>query len=412
MLPPSTAVYETAEFQQFYTDTEEIKSLMQNLLGSVAGLKVLEPSAGRGAFLFGLVGKPSIVDAVEIDERQIDYLKACGLSRLNPIHADFIDMFVLGGLVSANPLRTDYDALISNPPYGLHFSIPYRKQIKRLYPHLYARESYGLFMYFGIQALRKHGRYVFIVPDTFLTSKNHTPLREFIISQGRPTHIIRFPSKRFETVNFGYGHLCVIAGYREHLDEHHKVLWVDTVAPEIPISTELFLDSEHVPAGFFTQHLSEGWVHPAKRAAIAMKVPSTQLGQVADCKTGIYTGDNLRFCGFDKNNPPGRASNGHEIDWQRQFNKEELSEGERKEGISGSRCYVPFIRGGHRSHSRIASSTFAKVWPFRWSRLEGFQHHSWNRLFSIRASSAFFLAIRIGLNFCLSISIVNSSLAP
>lgn len=361
MLPASTATYATPQFQQFYTDAEGINSLMQFLLGSVKGLKILEPCAGRGAFIFGFTDKPFLVDAIDIDHRHIDYLQTQRLSWLNPIHADFIDKFVLGGLLSNDQLRTDYDALICNPPYGLRFSIPYRREIKRRFPHLYVRESYGLFMYFAIQSLRKNGRYVFLVPDTFLTSRNHTPLREFLLKEARPTHIVRFPSKQFETVSFGYGHLCIIAGYRESLDENHTVVWVDAVEPETSISSKLFLGSDQIQGAFFRKHLSDGWVHPSKRAAITLEVPSTYLGNIADCKTGIYTGDNQRFCGFDRNNPPSRATNGHHIDWQNQVNQNTLSESERKNGISGAHCYVPLIRGGHRD-------PFAKTcWAINWS---------------------------------------------
>jgi len=361
MLPSSTATYETKDFQTFYTDAEEINSLMQFLLGSVDGLKVLEPCAGLGAFVFGLHGKPSLVDAIDIDQRHIDHLQKGCPSWLNPIHADFIDSFVLGGLLGDCQPRTDYDALICNPPYGLHFSIAYRQQIKKRFPNLYARESYGLFMYFAIRALRKHGRYVFIVPDTFLTSRNHKPLREFIVREARPTHIIRFPSKRFETVNFGYGHLCIIAGHREPLSEEDKVLWVDNVSDGSPILPDVFSGIGRTDGAFFQQHLADGWVHPTKRAAIALDVASVPLGSIAECRTGIYTGDNVRFCGFDTRYPPSRASNGHPVDWLERVALAPLTESQKGVGISGQRCYVPFIRGGHR---KVFEET---QWALDWS---------------------------------------------
>jgi adenine-specific DNA-methyltransferase len=405
MLPSLTAVYDTSQFQQFYTDAEEINSLMLNLLGSVQSLRVLEPCAGRGAFISGLTGEPSLVDAIDIDKQHIDYLNALGFSWLNTTHADFIDIFMLEGLIKNKGIRTDYDALICNPPYGLRFSIPYRQKIKRLYPHLYARESYGLFMYFGINALRKLGRYVFIIPDTFLTSRNHTPLRQFIINEARPTHIVRFPSKRFETVNFGYGNLCVIAGYREPLNENHKVFWIDGVAPETRISTELFLDNEQICGSFFKEHVSDGWVHPKKRAAITLDVPTTKLGDIADCKTGIYTGDNLRFCGFNKDNPPARATNGHAIDWQNKLNQEELSDIEKKEGICAPPYYVPFIRGGHRSPFATTS------WALNWSK-EAVQYYANDKKARLQNSQFYFrrgLAIPMVTSGKLSASVIEDA---
>src|SRR5690606_3563225 len=153
------------------------------------------------------------LDAIDIDERHIRFLRSFP-TFVRPIHADFIDHFVSGGLLADTLIEHTYDAVICNPPYGLRFSVEYRKKIKKRFPQAYVRESYGLFMYFAISALRSNGRYVFIVPDTFLTSRNHLPLRKFILDQGCPSHVIRFPSRVFGTVNFGYGNLCIIAGNR------------------------------------------------------------------------------------------------------------------------------------------------------------------------------------------------------
>ena len=63
--------YGHKNFQAFYTDAEEIRILMQELLGDVEGKKVLEPCAGEGAFLDGLVGKPSLLQAVDINKRAL-----------------------------------------------------------------------------------------------------------------------------------------------------------------------------------------------------------------------------------------------------------------------------------------------------------------------------------------------------
>jgi hypothetical protein len=53
-------------------------------------------------------------------------------------------------------------------------------------PDLYVRESFGLFFIFAISLLRKNGRYVFLLPDTFLCSTNHKPLRNFIAREAAP----------------------------------------------------------------------------------------------------------------------------------------------------------------------------------------------------------------------------------
>ena len=361
MLPEITATYTKAAFQPFYTDAQHIRELMLDLLGDVEGMTVLEPCAGQGAFLKGLQGTPVQVDAVDIDERHIALLKHLP-KFVRPIHADFIDHFVSGGLLAKTSLSAHYDAVICNPPYGLSFSVEYRKSIKKRLPQAYVRESYGLFMYFAIEALRQGGRYVFIVPDTFLTSRNHRPLRQFILEQGRPSHIIRFPSRLFGTVNFGYGHLCIIAGNRGRLPADASVVWSETTEPELPLPHAL-KQAERLLGSYLAEHCENGWIHPIHLEAVAFDRASVQLGDIAECRTGIYTGDNVRFCGFDAKQPPPRSANGHPIDWSSSVHMAPLRADEYREGIEGhGNTYVPFVRGGHRKPFD------ATRWALDWSK--------------------------------------------
>lgn len=361
MLPEITATYAKAVFQPFYTNAQPIRKLMLDLLGGVEGMTVLEPCAGQGAFLEGLQGTPALVDAVDIDERHITLLKRLP-KYVRPIHADFIDHFVSGGLLAESALRPHYDAVICNPPYGLRFSVEYRKRIKRRLPKAYVRESYGLFMYFAIEALRQGGRYVFIVPDTFLTSRNHRPLREFILEQGWPSHIIRFPSRLFGTVNYGYGHMCIIAGNRGRLPANASVVWSETTDPKIPLSHAL-KQAERLLGSYLVEHCENGWVHPGHLDAVAFDRATVRLGDVAECRTGIYTGNNVRFCGFDAKQPPSRSTNGHPIDWSASVQSAPLRADERREGIERhGATYVPFVRGGHRKPLE------ATRWAIDWSK--------------------------------------------
>lgn len=339
--------YGKQEFQAFYTDADEIRSLMQELLGDVSSKKILEPCAGQGAFLDGLIGQPSIVHAVDIDKKHIQHLTDNACSSVKVIHTDFIDNYVSGSMFNSSKIHSDYDAVICNPPYGLRFTTDYRKQIKKHFPHLYARESYGLFLYFGINALVKGGRFVYIIPDTFFSSRNHLPLRNYLATETTITDVVQFRSKRFETVNFGYGSLCVIAGYKGHKSDIQNTRWVDARKSEEPLKTELTDSHECVPVSYFREACSTGWVHPKHTRAIKMPNSAVELGELAECRTGIYTGNNTLFCAYDAEQPPSRA-NGHAINWQNQVRQNTLTSIEKQQGISDDVAhYVPLIRGGH-----------------------------------------------------------------
>ncbi|EHV1251282.1 hypothetical protein KZ969_004557, partial [Salmonella enterica subsp. enterica serovar Johannesburg] len=309
--------------------------------GDISGEKILEPCFGEGAFLKGLIGVPRKIDAIDVDEKhfssppQIDFC--------NFIHLDFIDYHVNPDKYNKDIIATDYDGVICNPPYGLKFTQEYRKVIKNAFPEVYARESYGLFFYFSLLKLKPNGHYVFIIPDTFLSSRNLTFLRRFIVDFAAPEYILKFKSKRFESVNFGYGNLCIISGFKRKLGDEDIVKVID----ENSIDRTLLqsLDSGVCIEGKkFRESVKEAWIFGRDYHQDDFSSDIT-LGDIADCKTGIYTGDNERFCGFDENNPPSRI-NGHPISLE--SIKVELDENEKKNGLIGTQRYVKFIRGGHR----------------------------------------------------------------
>lgn len=342
--------------QPFYTEAPDIAELMAELLGDVSGKKLLEPAVGRGAFLHHLHGSPWIIDAVDIDEPALSFAKESYGSMVNAIHTDFIEECVSSGLFSKNTIRNDYDAVISNPPYGLRFTTDYRKTLKDRLGKFYVRESYGLFLRLALERLRSEGRYVFIVPDTFLTSRNHTPLREFLATGFNPTHVVLFDSKRFGSVQFGYGNLCIIAGNRR--EPVGSILWADLRKSPDAILEYSQLVWENQPIDQLIKAVETGWSPPSCNSASVMALT---LGEVAECRTGIYTGDNTKFLGFDPLRLQRRA-NGHPVDWGTKVSQSLPDENELFNGVTGDADYVPLIRGGHRE-------PFEKTfWAIRWNK--------------------------------------------
>lgn len=348
-VPSDMSIICKASLKQHFTDAQELNKLMCQLLGSVEDLSLLEPSVGHGAFLANLDGVPSAVHVVDIDPDAIATTTS-RFSRLNlvPHRADFIDIFLDDMFSRRHPIfDTEFDAVISNPPFGLYLEREYRARLKRAFPTLYVRESYGLFFVFSVSLLRNNGRYVFLLPDTFLTSRNHTPLRQFIAAQAAPTTIVRFAPKRFETVNFGYGNLCIIAGHRRPLAAQDKIVWLDAFEPSMPLSLDALDRAKAIPATQFQSTIGGGWSPPAISRSRKNDRNWPVLGDLAECRTGIYTGDNVRFIGYDPRRVKRRL-NGHPIEWNQSVIKRDLTTDEMGHGVDGSEHYVPLIRGGHR----------------------------------------------------------------
>jgi len=342
--------------KQHFTEAPDINQLMCELLGPVTGQSVLEPSVGHGDFFSNLLGTPQEIDIVDVDRDAI----AATCSRFPWLHLiahcnDFIDIFLENTRSPKHPLLTKtFDAVISNPPYGLFLERAYRARLKRAFPELYVRESYGLFLAFALSRLRPQGRYVFLIPDTFLASVNHRPLRDYLATSAAPTAIIRFPSKRFESVNFGYGNLCILTGLRRPLENDDTVKWVEVFEAGAPLSLHAIGRAPEFRGAQLHDNVANGW-SLSSFVGYDRTFGSTQtLGDLAECRTGIYTGDNGRFIGYDPQRI-GRRPNGHPLDWQQVVTRS-LSAQEQQHGIANGKQYVPLIRGGHRTPFAAPSS--------------------------------------------------------
>ena len=349
------------DLKQHFTDAKDINLLMCKILGDLDNLALLEPCVGEGAFLENIIGTPSNITCIDIDPKVIE--KARNKNKHPSVKflcQDFIEENCFKSDLFRNKTE-NYDAVISNPPYGLHLDLVKRKQLKKAFPSLYVRESYGLFFIFSIMSLKERGRYVFLIPDTFLASKNHTSLRRFMINEAAPDCIIRFPSKKFQTINFGYGNLCIISGSKNKLSPSSKVSWLDIFDENHDLNFDSLKQARQLNGEQLIACVDRGWslsgfsVNNTKSA-----LDWVELGSLAECKTGIYTGDNGRFIGYDPSRINKRL-NGHPIDWIKVISKE-ITNQERFEGVdSDTDIYVQLIRGGHRA---IFEQT---PWAIKWS---------------------------------------------
>jgi adenine-specific DNA-methyltransferase len=332
------------ELQQHFTYADDINSAMCALLGSVDNRSLLEPCVGEGALLQNLTGSPSKLTCFDIDDRVLSIAKRTISVKGAEFHCkDFLDLLVPDTLFDSS-IADQYDAVIANPPYGLYLDKQFRKYLKALYPSLYVRESFGLFFVLAIRLLKQGGRYVFLLPDTFLSSTNHKSLRRFIADHAAPSNIIRFPAKRFGSVNFGYGNLCIIAGTRSSLTPGAHIEWSDVFDDNSSIRPT---NARTISSSTLLETVSSGWFAASADHGALDREQWTDLGSIADCRTGIYTGDNTAFLGYDSSRVHKRL-NGHPIDWATQVTTVDLTQAEKVHGITAPACYVPIVRGGHR----------------------------------------------------------------
>jgi len=199
-------------FQAYYTKSEPIVEYMIDLLSLTGNEKIFEPCAGDGVFIDPIINEFNNVniDAFELNGNSYQNLltKYSDYENIEIKQTDTLRDIDLELLCS---MGGKYDAVIANPPYGAWRDRSERKKLKKLYNGFYAKESYSLFLYRCIEALKEKGKLVFIIPDTYLNLHMHKDIRKYILTKTKIKEIALFPSSYFPGVNFGYANLSIIA---------------------------------------------------------------------------------------------------------------------------------------------------------------------------------------------------------
>ncbi|MBC6425286.1 MAG: N-6 DNA methylase [Ekhidna sp.] len=205
-------IQEQRIYQAYYTKSEPILNYMIDLLALKGNEYILEPCAGDGVFIDPIISTNSKVkiDAFELNTETFRNLLVKYASNAS-VNVKQIDTLLDIDLTFQCSMGGKYDAVIANPPYGAWRTTEERKQLKKRYNGFYAKESYSLFLYRCIEALKIGGKLVFIIPDTYLNLHRYTDIRKYILTHTKIKEIALFPSSYFPDVNFGYANLSIIA---------------------------------------------------------------------------------------------------------------------------------------------------------------------------------------------------------
>lgn len=111
---------------------------------------------------------------------------------------------ILGTL--RDPIRDEYDLILTNPPYVTSGSSNLKDEIKKdfeleSYYKVNALGVEGLFMEWIINALKPGGKAFVVIPDGILNRKNDTDLRKFILKTCYLDALISLPINTFFTTN-------------------------------------------------------------------------------------------------------------------------------------------------------------------------------------------------------------------
>ena len=332
-------------YQRYYTTCKDIVDFMVASLDLQNNALVMEPCAGNGVFIEALLkeNKNIRIEAFEMDEQAYSEL-ILKYGKNNSIKIKHTDTLLESSLLPL-PINSErYDYIIANPPYGAWQDYTKRKLLKRLYDGFYIKETYTTFLYQAINLLKEGGRLAFIIPNTFLTLHMHTDLREVILKKTKIINISVFPSKFFPNISFGYASLAIIVlqkcNNESECFENNGTIYTGFSHPtQLMRHTSCVITHKEKQKRIF-ENLDHAFLIATNTSEkLLVQNAKIRLGDIADCVTGFYTGNDKQFIRVLNKNEK-RCSSFEEVD------KSLISTQTTLDGITGDAHFIPIIRGG------------------------------------------------------------------
>ncbi len=355
------------QFCSFYTESDPILTYMVNKLGVAENDVILEPCAGDGVFIEKIISTKSSgykIDALDLNPVAVEGLKNKFQSEHISIRqADTLLDSTLDLFVNSNG---HYTKIIGNPPYGAWQDYKKRDVLKKIYGG-YVRETYTLFIKKCIDLLKKNGRLVFIIPDTFLALHLHKDTREKILKETKVEEILLIPSNFFPGVNFGYSNLCIITLEKNSNNRNNKTKIV-SILDKVDNLYELAKGNFAV-AGLFEEREQEKIKKSVDSAFLLggntkirklINDADIKLENIAHCVTGFYSGDNKHFLAVK--NPEIKGAKEYQVIDDNLIEFNFLKQEKLLNGLANKKQYIPILKGGN---GRFIKNT---EWFVKWGK--------------------------------------------
>jgi phospholipid N-methyltransferase len=349
-------------YQQYYTKSNDIVKYMIDKLSPKPYSLILEPCAGDGVFIDALLKQENNVniDVFELDPKEADKLKN-SFSCYNNISIRNEDTLLYRDFINEK-YNNKYDFVIANPPYGAWQDIEKRKILKKFYPKLYVKETYSTFLYLCLNLLRPGGRLVFITPDTYLNLHMHTYLRKYLLHNALIEEIAIFPSCFFPGVNFGYSKLSIITLTKcDNIISlyNNKINIINNLSDSSDLITKNNIQLTIVNQKDIMDNDNYALIYTDnKYYDNLLKYSSIRIGDIADCVTGIYTGNDKKYLKV-KNHSIKNGKNYDIISEKEIYNDQSIID---INGIDNNASFIPIIKGGNTRYLKD------DIWYINWKK--------------------------------------------
>ncbi|HMQ46929.1 MAG TPA: N-6 DNA methylase [Saprospiraceae bacterium] len=366
-------ISEARKYQAFYTKSTPIVDYMVSKLSLKPSDNIFEPCGGDGVFVEAILNENELahIDICELNAASVGILNEKFSHFLN-VNIRACDTLLDAELDFNSCFGGYYDKIIANPPYGAWQDYSKRAVLKKLYPGLYTKESYGLFLYRCIQLLKEDGILSFIIPDTFLNLHRHKALRKHILTNTQIVELALFPSSFFPGVNFGYANLSIVT-LKKKSDIKSCMNNAFSVINGFEEAGQLNdLNNHHLKTFTFKQE--DVFKNPDHAFLIAENSNISQLinhsklkiGDIADCVTGFYSGDDKRF--LQVINPELKNGKNYNLVNPDLIYRNYKNNPEILNGLNGDKYFLPIVKGGNTKYLKPES------WFMNWSK-ESVQHY-------------------------------------
>ena len=175
----------------YYTPETIVKNMISQM-DINSNTKILDPCCGTGVFLCkSELEDPTNLWGVDIDKIAVLIAKTNLMVKYK--ENDFIpNIFAFDFLENdnSNIIKEKFDYIITNPPWGAdvsYISSAFFRQIR-------SKESFSYMIVKSKEYLKKEGKIIFLLPESFLNVKLHCDIREYLLKRMRIEKITLYPN--------------------------------------------------------------------------------------------------------------------------------------------------------------------------------------------------------------------------
>lgn len=273
----------------------------------------------------------------------------------------------MGGTLAGPSRIGGFDVVLANPPYGATVGDTTRDiyfDPKQAAEKGQSKDTYGLFIARALQLLKPGGQFCYIVSDTWRTIKSHKPLRRRLAQTTTVRHVLDLPAWVFDgpTVNTNIltftltppsaNHTLIAGDLRNIPSGDWKTLESNlrSAAAHGPdVQTTRYARYTYPQSKIGTYDNFSFFIGSPRLYDLMSDPRFQKLGDVADVKVGLQTGDNEYYL----RKRPGVRGSYRLLDESLLLTEAEiaaLTEAEKRNGVDPAehdgRHFVPYDKGG------------------------------------------------------------------